>query len=364
MIWWKYKIIQSHSSPYKKHILRLFFHKLTHWEYWPFQIVYIPIYFLGIYYAIKAKSLYFFNAANPTIKNGGFMMESKKEIYDLIPQQYYPKSQLIQEGTPLEKILRIVDMAKMNYPLIAKPDIGLRGSGVKKINSQADLEAYANKANFNYLIQDLIPYPNEIGIFYVRYPHQQSGLITGIVSKEFLIITGNGIDTVEELIKSNPRYELQLKVLKKEYGSKLFEILPKGEKLNLVPYGNHARGAKFIDGSHWITPKLTETINKMCLEIPGFYFGRLDVMYNTFEEMEQGLNFSMVELNGAGSEPTHIYDPKHSLFFAWKELARHFTYMYEISLANHQNGAPYLTHKEGLKEYNMHLKHSAKIVNF
>jgi hypothetical protein len=45
--------------------------------------------------------------------------------------------------------------------------------------------------------------------------------------KEFLIITGNGFSTVEELIKENPRYEMQLKVLKQEYGAKLFEILPK-----------------------------------------------------------------------------------------------------------------------------------------
>jgi hypothetical protein len=60
---------------------------------------------------------------------------------------------------------------------------------------------------------------------------------------------------------------------------------------------NHARGAKFIDGSHWITPKLTQTINEMCCKFR-FYFGRLDVMYNV-EELEQGINFSIVELNGA-----------------------------------------------------------------
>lgn len=344
--------------------IKLLFHKITHWEYWPFQIVYIPIYFLWSYYSIKAKSIFFFNASNPTIKNGGFMMESKKEIYDLIPQQFYPKTELINEGTSLEAILKIIEVSGIKYPLIAKPDIGLRGSGVKKINTTEDLESYAHKANFDYVIQDLIPYKNEIGVFYVRYPHEKLGRITGIVSKEFLIITGDGISTIEELIKEIPRYELQLKVLKQEYGSKLLEILPKGEKLNLVPYGNHARGAKFVDGSHWITSKLTETINEMCLEIPGFYFGRLDVMYNTLEELEQGKNFSIVELNGAASEPTHIYDPKHSLLFAWKELARHITYMYEISVHNHKNGVPYLTHKVGMEEYRLHLEQSNKIVNF
>ncbi|SEG20980.1 D-alanine--D-alanine ligase [Flavobacterium urumqiense] len=344
--------------------MKLLFHKITHWEYWPFQIVYIPIYFLWAFYSLKAKSIFFFNAANPTIKNGGFIMESKKAIYDLIPQQYYPKTEFIKEGTSLEEIEEIIEEAEIKYPLIAKPDIGLRGSGVKKIYTVADLKRYAEKANFDYVIQDLIPYENEVGIFYVRYPDEKAGRITGIVSKEFLIITGDGFSTIEELIKENPRYELQLKVLKQEYGNKLSDILPKREKLNLVPYGNHARGAKFIDGSHWITPKLTETVDEMCLQIPGFYFGRLDVMYNTLQELEQGKNFSIVELNGAGSEPTHIYDPKHSLLFAWKELARHITFMYEISVRNHKKGIPYLTHKEGMKEYRLHLEQSTRIVNF
>lgn len=337
---------------------------MTHWEYWPFQVVYIPIYFLWAFYAVKAKSIFFFNASNPTIKNGGFIMESKKAIYDLIPQQYYPKTELIKEGTSVAEINAVIEQSNIRYPFIAKPDIGLRGSGVKKINTAHELEQYAVKANFDYLIQDLIPFQNEVGIFYVRYPNEEKGKITGIVSKEFLIVTGNGVATVEELIKVNPRYELQLKVLKKEYGNKLLEVLPEGEKLNLVPYGNHARGAKFIDGSHWITDKLEATINEMCLQIPGFFFGRMDVMYNSFEELENGKNFAIVELNGAASEPTHIYDPRHSLFFAWKELARHITYMYEISVANNKSGVPYLEPKVGMKEYRMHLEQSNKIVNF
>ena len=291
-------------------------------------------------------------------------MESKKAIYNLIPQQYYPKTELIKEGTSLEQIMKMVEDSGIKYPLIAKPDIGLRGSGVKKINTIEDLKQYGLKANFDYVIQDLIPFENEVGIFYVRYPNQKWGKITGIVSKEFLIITGNGIATIEELIKENPRYELQLKVLQQEYGKELQEVLPKGKKLNLVPYGNHARGAKFIDGSHWNTPKLEEAINKICLQIPGFFFGRLDVMYNSFDELEQGENFSIVELNGAASEPKHIYDPRHSLFFAWKELIRHITYMYEISVENNKKGAPYLGHKEGMREYRMHLEQSNKIVNF
>lgn len=292
------------------------------------------------------------------------MNESKKEIYDLIPQNYFPKTELILGQIPFEKLNDIFQESQIKFPFIAKPDIGLRGSAVKKINSLDDLKSYHAKADFDYLIQDLIPFENEVGIFYVRYPNQKQGRITGIVAKEFLIVEGNGKSTIEELLKLNPRFELQLPSLQREYGKKLQEVLPVNEKLNLVPFGNHARGAKFIDASHWISPKLTQVIDEMCVQIPGFYFGRLDIMYNTWNELEEGENFSLVELNGAASEPTHIYDPKHSIFFAWKELARHITYMYEISRINHKNGSPYLPHKIGMKEYRLHLEQSSKIVNF
>jgi len=344
--------------------MKLFFHKLTNWEYWPFQVLYFPIYFLWIYYALKARSIFFFNASNPKIKNGGFIMESKKQIYDLLPQKKYPKTILIRENSDVKDIVSHLTEKQIHFPLVAKPDIGLRGSGVKKIKTLSELLDYAGKANFDFLLQDFIPFEKEVGVFYVRHPLQKKGKITGIVSKEFLIVKGDGQSTIEDLIKKNPRFELQLHALKAEYGPKLQHILPADETLNLVPYGNHARGAKFLDGSDWITPKLTKTINDIAAEIPEFYFGRFDIMYNTFEELERGENFQIVELNGAASEPTHIYDPKHSVWFAWKELARHITYMYEISAENHKMGVPYLNYKEGLREYKLHLAQNNKIMNF
>ncbi|MDR6762382.1 hypothetical protein J2Y38_002593 [Flavobacterium sp. 2755] len=344
--------------------MKLFFHKVTNWEYWPFQVLYIPIYFLWAYYAVKARSIFFFNASNPKIKNGGFIMESKKQIYDLLPKKHYPKTVLIREKTELKDIVNLLVEKQIYFPLIAKPDIGLRGSGVKKIKTVSELTDYASKANFDFLLQDLIPFEKEVGIFYVRRPLQKNGKITGIVSKEFLIVTGDGKSTIENLIKQTPRFELQFEVLKEEYGEELQRILPKDETLNLVPFGNHARGAKFLDGSDWITPKLTKTIDEIATQIPGFYFGRFDIMYNTFEELERGENFQIVELNGAASEPTHIYDPKHSVWFAWKELARHITYMYEISVENHKMGVPYLDYKVGMREYKLHLAQNNKIMNF
>ena len=152
--------------------LNLFLHKLVHWEYWPYQVVYFPVYFQYLYYVIRTRSFFYFNASNPTIKNGGFFMESKKEIYDLIPPEYYPKTILIQPNDDLETILQRINSENIQFPLIAKPDIGLRGTAVKKISNADELASYFSKANFNVLIQSLIPYENEIGLFYVKLPNQ------------------------------------------------------------------------------------------------------------------------------------------------------------------------------------------------
>ena len=96
---------------------------------------------------------------------------------------------------------------------------------------------------------------------------KNKGKITGIVAKEFLVVQGNGTSTIAELLNKNPRYALQLNVLKKEYGKQLDEILPKEGKRNLVPYGNHARGAKFIDASDKISPQLSQVIDQICVQV-------------------------------------------------------------------------------------------------
>jgi hypothetical protein len=69
--------------------------------------VYTPIYLYWIWLCIRARTFFFFYASNPTIKNGGFLMESKKEIYDIIPQEYYPKTIFIHANTCKEKSYRL-----------------------------------------------------------------------------------------------------------------------------------------------------------------------------------------------------------------------------------------------------------------
>ena len=327
-----------------------FFIKLFHWEYWPFHLVYIPVYIYWFWLALKAKSFFFFSTVNPTIRNSGFLMESKKEIYELIPEEYYPVTLLFNSGTDISVILHSIIKSGLNYPLIGKPDIGMKGMAVKKLENEFELTEYATASKVDFLIQEFVSYQNEVGVFYYRYPNKENGIVSGIVKKEFLAVKGDGFSTINELLRKNKRYILQLSVLQKTHGNKMETVLLKDEEFILVPYGNHIRGAKFIDDSHLIDKNLTQVIDTVCKKVKGFYFGRLDIRYSSWEELRQGKNFSIIELNGAGSEPTHIYDPKHSIFFAWKEIIRHLNILWRISRINyHSINRPYMSTKAGLK---------------
>lgn len=322
-------------------------HKIANWEYWSVYSIYLPLFPVWLYCAYKARTLLFFHGANPSIKYGGMAMESKKEIYDLIPENWIPKTVFVSSEISFNEILSELKSQTVNFPVIVKPNIGLKGLGVVQVENVNELEDYQKNNDCDFLIQEKISYQNEVGIFYHRFPDEKKGKITGMVKKEFLSVKGNGRKTLRELVMENPRSAFQIKAIEKKMGSEMQKTVPENEEIILIPFGSHTRGAKFIDISSDVTEKLEQKIDEICTKVNGFYFGRLDVMFENLELLKAGKNLKIIEINGAKSEPTHMYDPKHSLFFAWKEITKHWKIMAEISRKNHEKGFPYLDIKEG-----------------
>lgn len=311
--------------------MRLWWHKMKHWEYWSVYVIYLPTFFIWVWNMIRFRSLKFFKYSNPGITNGGLYGDSKMEIYKILPKDLSPKTVLIKSVNRSRAIEEFV-FNGFEYPVIVKPDIGYRGIGVKMVKNNDELIAYANSIQQNFLIQELITLPNELGLFYYRIPTNKNGKISGITLKTFLVVVGNGKDTIDQLLRKNPRHEMQIPTLKNKIN--LNEILNINESRCLVPYGNHNRGTKFIDGKELITEKLERTFDSLLKTVSGFYYGRLDIRYNTFEELEDGKNFSIIELNGAKSEPTHIYDPRHSFWYGQREIFKHQKIFTEIVQVN------------------------------
>lgn len=304
---------------------------LSHWEYWSTRAVYLPLSPFWVFYSIKARSLFFFEKTNPAIPFGGMAMTPKSVIYDLLPDKYIPKTALILEGEdPLVKVKSL----GLCYPIIAKPNHGLKGLGVQTISNDQDLINYNKKFNLSYLIQEKIPYSNEVGIFYCRFPKVERGFITGVVQKNFMKIRGTGNQTLEQLIQGNPRFNFQIERLRNLWKERWGEVIPEGEEITLLEVGSHTRGAEFINISHLIDERLSSKIEEIASRIPGFYYGRFDVLYQEFESLKNGEDFKIIELNGAMSEPTHMYDPTNSLWNAWKEILKHWRIMSEIAIQN------------------------------
>lgn len=160
-----------------------------------------------------------------------------------------------------------------------------------------------------------------------------------------MYLHGNGKNTFEQLVFHHPRAKYYYHQLKKEYPNMRWDILENGEKFQLNYIGNHCRWSIFYDVSHIITPQLEKIIDDVTKKVPNFHFGRYDIKAQSVEELNNG-NFKIIELNGMGSLPTHIYDPKHTVRNAYKTLFHHRKLTYRISKENKKRGFAYVSLKE------------------
>jgi len=343
-----------------------FYTRLTQWEHWPTLVYYLPLAPFFLLRSIKAKHPFFYLATNPNILFSGNGTESKYKTLLLVPQKYRPEGTLILKTDDYQVAIKKIKNERLEFPIIAKPDIGFRGYLVKKINSFKELKNYLIHVNENIIIQEFIPYKKELGIFYHRIPDKEKGKITSITIKRFIEVAGDGISTLSELIKKDDRAFLYLDVFENIHKEKINKVYPKGEKITLTDIGNHSKGTQFLNGNHLINNELENFINQLCKQIDGWYYGRLDIKYKNLENLLQGKDFKILEVNGIISEPTHIYDAsdKNASFInAVKTINNHWDIMGEIAIKNHhENGIaypkmiPYLKNMIWLRSYTKKLK--------
>lgn len=280
--------------------------------------------------------------------------EKKSEIFDLIPDKYIPKTHLIAKGDLGQAVTHATTLG---FPLIAKPDIGERGIWVKKITNNEELSRYVSRCPTNFLLQEYVDYPVELGVFYVRNPGK-NGQVTSIVRKEFLTVIGDGQSSILQLLEANPRA-----IMNADFSSEFLKkngntILAKGETELVEPIGNHCLGTMFLNDANEIDEALTKAIDSIAKEIPEFYFGRFDLRCKSIDDLRQLKHFKILELNGAGSEPGHIYQPGYSLIRAYKDILWHLKVLADISIENHKKGIPYWTFKQGYQRWKTHKKHN------
>lgn len=315
------------------------------WEFWPAWLFYIPVAVNYLRLALKYRGFTLPTAANPGIFSGGFVGESKiATLRDLqtTSGEFTAEAYLVEGATFAQRVLsfdRLRTQHQLDLPIILKPDVGQRGVGVKLIRTREQAASYLQETSAPLLLQRYAPGPHEVGVFYYRFPHETKGRIFAITEKVFPTITGDGQRTIEELTREDERARLIAKTYLRRIGERRSEVLADGETLRLVEAGNHAQGCIFRDGAHLWSEALERRIDEISQRLDGFFIGRYDIRFGSEADLRAGRNFQIIELNGAASEATSIYDARNSLWTAYRTLFRQWELVFAIGAANRRRGA-------------------------
>jgi membrane protein DedA with SNARE-associated domain len=337
--------------PFRKLATRISIHsaaaklkKVVRWEFWPMQVFYVPVLVKYASLAIRYRSFSLPTIANPGMLTGGLIGESKFETLVQLAEshpQFVAETYRVPFHSPEQQLAMIERLRADNgleFPLVFKPDVGQRGAGFKLIYSEEQARAYVNRFPRALLVQKYVPGPYEIGVFYYRFPDQDRGRIFAITEKHFPAVTGDGRQTLEELIRGDPRASLLAGVYLERFAAERERVPGPSERIRLVEAGNHCQGAVFLDGWRLHSPELEETIDRISRSVPGFFVGRYDIRYASEEVLLRGEGFQIVELNGASSEATNIYDPANSLWKAYRTLFRQWEIIFAIADQNRKRG--------------------------
>ena len=310
------------------------------WEFWPPWATYLPLLPYLVVLAIRHRSLTLFTLANPGIESGGVKGESKSKILQHLSKVKNCAAgfSLIPHNMPLaEKIERIGEV----YPVVLKPDIGERGTGVSIVRSRDEAIVYFRTSKGDVIVQEYVG-GEEFGVFYYRYPGTEQGTIFSITEKRFPCLAGNGTSTLQELIEADPRASCIAQVYLKSANRPSTNIPAAGEKVQLVELGSHCRGAIFLDAGHLKTPALEEAIDRVSKAHPGFYFGRFDVRTPSAAALSQGY-FKVLELNGVTAEAASVDTLTARDDVAYRVLAEQWRIAFEIGARNRDLGSSPMT---------------------
>lgn len=335
--------------------------RFSRWEYWPLWKFYPPIILYVAWLGIKHRSFTWFTATNPGIPMSGLVLESKHEILTALKPSgsVIPRLGLITQSTELEvKLTQLnehLNKLDIRFPVVLKPDIGERGLGVAIIHSNDEAGKYFEKSRSDIIVQGFVD-GLEYGIFYYRFPDEESGHIFSITDKRFTEITGDGKQSLEALILNNEGALAMAPFFTKKIAHRLFDIPPEGEAIKLAEIGTHSRGSTFLDGTHLVTPKLEAEIARISKAYAGSFFGRFDLKAPTVEDLKNGENIRVLELNGISSEATSIYDPKNGLSSAYRILFQQWRIASEIVSQNIENGIQPASFLQVFRQYQTYKK--------
>ncbi|MBJ7536228.1 D-alanine--D-alanine ligase [Marinomonas transparens] len=310
------------------------------YEFLPTWFFYTPVVLQSIFQGVRHGDMALPLIANPSIHLSGMVGESKNDILNLAGSIAQPwispfitrikdKQSVADQTTDA---MQAMTEAKLDFPIVAKPDLGCRGVGVKLLKSREQLADYidAFPIDARFLLQEKAPYQAEAGVFYVRYPGEEQGKIISITLKYAPSVLGDGVSTLQQLIEASPRAGQLSHLYLPRHEDKLSWVPAMGEEFQLAFAGSHSRGSIFKNGNQYITPALTRKLDEILKDVKGYHYGRLDIKFADIQRFMAGEAFTILEINGASSEAAHIWDKNTPLKEIFSTLLMQYRTLFEI----------------------------------
>jgi len=323
----------------------------------PPPLFYIPLGVQWLWLGLRHRCLSLPTLANPKIEVGGLWGESKSSYLAMVApdqQRWIADYATLRRGRGTEaaeldfrRALRTVADAGLSFPLVAKPDIGWRGFGVRLIHTADDLAAYvrAYPEGETIVLQRVIDYEGEAGVLYARLPDSPTGTIVSLTFRYFPHVVGDGRTPLRDLILADQRaawkaghhfgFEPQ------HCGATIHDLdrVPAaGETVRLSFIGSNRVGGLYRDARAHITSDLIRRFDAISRSLPEFYFGRYDVLFASIERFRQGEDFRIVEINGAGGESINVWDPAMPIAQVYRELFAQQRLLFDIGARNRARG--------------------------
>lgn len=321
---------------------------ISFFEFWPTWLIYLPVAIQWLILSIIHRSITLPLLANPKLPLSGMVGVPKSLLLSQATGECHKAIlpwfvHTVSEQNPYDQATSIMEIMKaqdFKFPTVCKPDIGCRGSGVKLVKDQTELESYIKSypIGTSIMVQCLAKYEPEAGVFYVKKPGEAEGKIISLALKYSPYVVGNGKDTLLELLEKDERTLKLLHLYSDRHKDHLDDVLPAGQPYKLVFSASHCRGAVFKDANHIITPALTKRLNEILNDLPEFYYGRLDIKFSSVDQLQTGKDIEIIEINTASSESLHIWDSNTRLITAISTLLMQYRTLFKLGALNKKRG--------------------------
>jgi membrane protein DedA with SNARE-associated domain len=316
----------------------------------------IPLVLHWVALALRHRGLALPCLANPGLATGGLWGESKAEclravaaeergaIADFVVMRRRADPSTLNFDHA--RALRLVADAGLRFPLVAKPDIGRHGHGVRLVEDAAALRRYLEKfpGGAKLILQRYVPWAGEAVVHYARMPGE-GGRILSLILRSCPHVIGDGAATVRELVARDRRLRRHAALLLGHDPSHLgrdraaLDRVPdEGELVRLCLIGSRRVGARQRDASDLVAPALAARVGGIVDGMPEVHYARLNLRFGSREALSRGEDVVVIDIGGIAGAADDAWDPSLSLREAWRRRFARQRLLFAIGKHNRARG--------------------------